>query len=65
MDAAELIIDAREKRGWSQQMLGDHVGVDQATISRWERRKSKPRGPALRILAALKDLSEDATEDAE
>ncbi len=47
------IIDVREKRGWNQQALAEHVGVGQPTVSRWETDKAKPRGAALKILKAL------------
>lgn len=40
----------RENRNLTQQQLADRLGVDKATISRWEGGK---RSPSLNVLAAL------------
>lgn len=56
----EEIIQARETRSWNQHALANYVGVDQATVSRWERGKAKPRGAALRLLHMLLDQREAA-----
>lgn len=34
---AELIANARRRKGWSQEDLETHSGVSRSTISRWER----------------------------
>lgn len=40
----------REHRGLTQQQVADRLGVDKATISRWEGGK---RSPSLNVLAAV------------
>lgn len=44
----------RTDLGWCQTDLARHLGVDRSTVSRMERRKSRPSGPTLRILEQLK-----------
>lgn len=49
-------IDIRKLRkdlSMSQAKLAAEVGVDQSTVSLWERDKITPRGPALTVLAGL------------
>jgi transcriptional regulator with XRE-family HTH domain len=36
------IQDLRARMGWSQEELADELGVTQATISNWERGRSRP-----------------------
>lgn len=43
----------RERCGLSQQGLGDLLGVDQSTVSRWETRNAEPPGPAKKLLERL------------
>ena len=38
----ELIKDARQKKGYTQEDLGDILGVTNKAISRWERGESFP-----------------------
>lgn len=48
------IIDIKSIRGeLSQAQLAELLGVEQATISRWETGKSKPSGPALVLLKQI------------
>ena len=48
------LLRAREERFWSQARLARDVGVDKATINRWEKGKSKPRQDELgRLCKAL------------
>ena len=45
---------ARSDRGWSQAFIGGFVGVDGATISRWEAGESTPKADdAARLAEAL------------
>lgn len=38
------LVEAREKRGWSQVKAAKVLGIDDATLQRWEQGVSKPRG---------------------
>ena len=60
MTTPDDIIRLREKRGWSQQALGDFVGVDQGTVSKWESGKVKPSRPAQKLLERLAIVEEAA-----
>lgn len=42
MDAMFSIQELRARKGWSQEVLADELGVTQATISNWERGRSQP-----------------------
>lgn len=53
MTKPQDIISVREKRRWSQAALGEFIGVDQGTVSKWERAKAKPSGSAARLLDLL------------
>jgi DNA-binding transcriptional regulator YiaG len=44
----------REDLGMTQAQLAAEVGVDQSTVSLWETTDTKPRGPALKLLAMIK-----------
>jgi transcriptional regulator with XRE-family HTH domain len=35
MDGAEMAKKALQKKGWSQRMLADHLGVTSGAVSRW------------------------------
>lgn len=47
------IEERRKLKGWSQQALADKIGVDQGTISKWEMQRTKPSGPAKKMLESL------------
>ena len=47
------ILNIRESYSWSQTKMAHVVGVNQASISLWERGKIVPGGSALTALAAL------------
>jgi len=47
------IKELRKKLHMTQQQLADELGVDNFTISRWERDENKPSRLALRQLARL------------
>jgi DNA-binding transcriptional regulator YiaG len=59
-DIVDELIALREKRGISQSAVADSIGVDQAVISNWERKKRKPKGPALKLLQAFLDAQRKA-----
>ncbi|MGP1353880.1 MAG: helix-turn-helix domain-containing protein [Parasphingopyxis sp.] len=48
-----LVRTIRSRRGWSQSVLAEHLGVDQTTISRWERDIDKP---GIRLRRVLLDM---------
>lgn len=43
----------REDLRMTQSQLASELGVDQSTVSLWETTDTKPRGPALKLLAML------------
>ena len=50
---SEKIKTLREKRGWTQLDLATRLGVEQSTVSRWERDISRPIGVYLNFLERL------------
>lgn len=58
----DQIITARKSLGLNQAEFADALGVDQATISRWESGKITPSGPAIRLLGRLVGESQEAAE---
>lgn len=52
----------REHRGLTQAQLGELVGVDQSTVSNWER-GIPPRGPALKLLQSLEGSLRSAPKE--
>ncbi len=55
----QLIKDARNKKGYTQQELGDIVGVTNKAVSRWENGESFPDVAVLESLAAALDIKID------
>jgi transcriptional regulator with XRE-family HTH domain len=54
------LIEARERRGWSQEALAERCNVDVATIRRWEHGEASPRGcNKWKLMEALGVSSED------
>ena len=51
MNQIELIT-LRKSLNWTQEDLAQHLGVEQATISRWEN-GAPIKGPALRLIELL------------
>lgn len=49
----EAIKNLRRRLGITQQQLGDRLGVDQATVSRWERGVENPRPSRQKILRTI------------
>lgn len=50
---SEKIKALRQARGWSQLQLAARIGVEQSTVSRWERGHSAPVGIYLTFLERL------------
>lgn len=50
---SEQIKALREKRRWTQIDLADRLGVEQSTVSRWERGTTRPIGVYLTFLERL------------
>lgn len=44
----------RERLNATQRQIADAVDVDQSTVSDWETGRSRPRGPAKKLLLSLK-----------
>lgn len=49
----------------SQSDLAEYLGVDQSTISRWEKGRQEPSGPALVLLRQLEAQAKQQTQAAE
>ena len=41
----------------TQAQLGEAIGVDQSTVSNWEKGETRPRGPARKLLESLSPTS--------
>jgi len=50
----DRIREAREANGWSQQQLGDFVGVSRAAVSQWESGETKGLKAENLVMAAIK-----------
>ena len=50
---AEQIKTLRKKRRWTQIELADWLGIQQSTVSRWERGTTRPTGVYLTLLKPL------------
>lgn len=50
---SEQIKTLRETRGWTQLQLAERLGIEQSTVSRWERGQSRPVGIYLTFLERL------------
>lgn len=37
----------------TQAQLGEAIGVDQSTVSNWEKGETRPRGPARKLLESM------------
>lgn len=53
MTFAEKLIELRKARGWSQEELGERLGVTRQTVSKWELGSTTPE---MEKLAAMSDL---------
>ncbi len=59
MNFAEHLMSLRRQRGWSQEELGNQVGVTRQTVSKWEMGQSTPELEKLVELARLFNMSID------
>jgi len=59
MEFADNIMALRRSRGWSQEELGDRLGVSRQTVSKWETGQTTPELEKLIALADVYDLSLD------
>ncbi|WP_367944871.1 helix-turn-helix domain-containing protein [Aquamicrobium sp.] len=53
----EQVIDVktiREDLGLTQAQFGQLVGVDQSTVSNWEKGETRPRGPAIKVIESVR-----------
>ncbi len=60
MTFAEKLMNLRKSRGWSQEELGDKLGVTRQTISKWELGSTTPE---MEKLAAISDLFGISTDE--
>ena len=59
MSFAENLMALRKQRGWSQEELGNQIGVTRQTVSKWEMGQSTPELEKLIELSRLFGLSID------
>jgi transcriptional regulator with XRE-family HTH domain len=59
MKLGDRVAKLRGEKGWSQQELGDRIGINQRHISRWETFKSMPSAEALMKLSNVFNVSVD------
>ena len=60
MTFAEKLMELRRQRGWSQEELGDKLGVTRQTVSKWETGQTTPE---MEKLAAMSDLFSITTDE--
>lgn len=56
----KFIASLRRSRGWTQQQLGERLGVTNKTVSRWENARYLPDIEMLQLLSALFGVSVEA-----
>ena len=59
MNFAEHLMTLRKQRGWSQEELGNQIGVTRQTVSKWEMSQSTPELEKLVELSRLFGMSID------
>lgn len=65
MNFAENLMTLRKRRGWSQEELGNQIGVTRQTVSKWEMGQSTPELEKLVELSRLFGMSIDQLVGAE
>lgn len=56
----ERIKAFRKNRNESQAVFAQHFGVDQSAVTLWEKGKSRPRGPILKLLEQMASQAQAA-----
>ena len=59
MNFAEKLIELRKSRGWSQEELGERLGVTRQTVSKWELGVTTPEMEKLAVMSELFGISAD------
>ena len=59
MNLGEKILELRKKKGFSQEELGDRIGVTRQTISNWELGETSPNPEQLKKLSKVLNISVD------
>lgn len=57
MDAKDIILELRTKKGLSQDELAEKVYVTRQAVSRWEKGETTPNTETLKLLSKLFDVS--------
>lgn len=65
MKLGENILKLRKQNGFSQEQLGDKVGVTRQTISNWELNDTAPNPEQLKLLSKALNVSIDELLDNE
>ena len=63
MNLGERILNARKKKGLSQEQLGEKVNVTRQTISNWELGETAPNPEQLKLLSKELNISIDELLD--
>lgn len=63
MALGQNILELRKKRGFSQEKLGEKIGVSRQTISNWELGETSPNYEQLKALSKLLNISVDKLID--
>lgn len=63
MNLGEKILELRKKKGFSQEELGDRIGVTRQTISNWELGETSPNPEQLKLLSKELNVSIDELLD--
>lgn len=59
MTFAEKLIELRKSRGWSQEELGDRLGVTRQTVSKWELGSTTPEMEKIAAMSELFGITTD------
>lgn len=59
MTFAEKLIELRKSRGWSQEELGDKLGVTRQTVSKWELGSTTPEMEKISAMSELFGITTD------
>lgn len=59
MNFAEKLIELRKSKGWSQEELGEQLGVTRQTVSKWELGLTTPEMEKIAMLSELFNITTD------